>query len=210
MPTPTPDGLKEVDDCSPSWSSSPWTRNGLTSVCSATGFAEHGSACWPEEGLTGSPAWLIDAEQQCLVPWTQRHTYITLSYVWGQVGSVETRKENLDVFQVPGAFSIENTAVVIPKTIRHALGLVVLLGQRYLWVDRLCICQDDPEMKAAQIDTMGDIYNNAIFTIIAANGWDADHGLRGIEGLTAPRNLPSQTAEQDFINIEPATSVWVR
>ena len=85
-----------------------------------------------------------------------------------------------------------------------------MLGQRYLWVDRLCICQDDREVQTKQIDAMGDIYNNAVFTIIAANGWDANHGLRGIEGLTPPRNLPPHVERQDFEIIEPSTSVWVR
>ncbi|KAK0716137.1 hypothetical protein B0H67DRAFT_469424, partial [Lasiosphaeris hirsuta] len=58
---------------------------------------------------------------------------------------------------------------VIPKTIRHAMNLAILLGQRYLWIDRLCICQDDQESKATDIDMMGDVYNSAIFIIIAAN-----------------------------------------
>ncbi|KAK0624124.1 heterokaryon incompatibility protein-domain-containing protein [Immersiella caudata] len=185
-----------------------WTDVALMRAWIQTCIAEHGSACWPEESLDGSPLWLIDVDRECLVPYSQAHAYVALSYVWGQVESAETRRENLYAFQQPGAFSPDNSDIVIPKTIRHAMGLVHLLGQRYLWVDRLCICQDDEEVKAEQIGLMGDIYNNAILAIIAANGWDANHGLRGIEGLTPPRNLPQHADKEDFEMIEPSTSIW--
>ncbi|KAK4449022.1 heterokaryon incompatibility protein-domain-containing protein [Podospora aff. communis PSN243] len=201
---PSPDAQNPID---PKWTDVSLLRNWIR-----TCIAEHGPACWPEVSLTGSPLWLIDVDFQCLVPFSQERAYVALSYVWGQVESAETLKDNLHAFQQPGAFAIENengdSNVIIPKTIRHAIGLVAMLGQRYLWVDRLCICQDDREVHTKQIDTMGDIYNNAIFTIIAANGWDANHGLRGIKGLTPPRNLPPHLESQDFELIEPSTSVW--
>ena len=106
-------------------------------------------------------------------------------------------------------FSSANGDIEIPKTIRHAIELVGLLGERYLWVDRLCICQDDEETKASQIDIMGDIYGNALVTIIAASGWDANHGLRGIEGITGPRNLAPNTGDDYFKSLEPQSSIWV-
>jgi hypothetical protein len=38
-----------------------------------------------------------------------------------------------------------------------------------------------------QLANMADIYANVYLTIIAANDWDAGHGLRGIQGVIEPR-----------------------
>ena len=55
------------------------------------------------------------------------------------------------------------------------------LGLDYLWVDTLCIIQDDEENKMKDIARIGSMYSSAHFTIIAADGDDADHGLRGLK-----------------------------
>lgn len=58
------------------------------------------------------------------------------------------------------------------------------LGYRYLWVDALCIIQDDLEERKRLIHGMGCVYEGAACTIICAAGADANAGLRGI----SPRN----------------------
>ena len=67
--------------------------------------------------------------------------------------------------------------------------LVSLLGINYLWVDCLCIVQDDEESLHHEIGRMGAIYQNAYLVVAAANGWDANQGLRGIPTVTEPRSL---------------------
>ena len=62
------------------------------------------------------------------------------------------------------------------------------LGERYLWVDTVCIVQDDPETRGHMIANMTAIYAGAIFTIFAADGEHADYGLRGLPG-SIPRNF---------------------
>lgn len=42
------------------------------------------------------------------------------------------------------------------------------MGELYLWVDRLCIVQDDAESKHTQICGIDNIYRSAVFTAIAA------------------------------------------
>jgi hypothetical protein len=55
---------------------------------------------------------------------------------------------------------------------------------------------------------MAGIYANAYVTIIARNGWDADHGLRGVQGVTEPRHL-SIFLKSDFReNLQPYDSIW--
>jgi hypothetical protein len=50
---------------------------------------------------------------------------------------------------------------------RDAIRVTRALGLRYLWIDSLCIIQDDDEDKALQISTMGTIYSNSYLTIAA-------------------------------------------
>ncbi|KAI0548221.1 HET-domain-containing protein [Xylaria curta] len=137
------------------------------------------------------PIWLVDVKNECIVP-AETHRYVALSYIWGNAGGTEATREIMGTLQQPGALSTQSGQVIVPKTIKHAMVLVNLLGESYLWVDRFCICQDDLESKHVQLASMGHIFERAHFTIIAANGWDANQGLRGIKGFTEPRNVSSQ------------------
>jgi hypothetical protein len=42
---------------------------------------------------------------------------------------------------------------------------------------------------------MGAIYDRAYLTIVAATGWDANEGVRGLEGVTPRRRLASNFAD---------------
>ncbi|KAI0390897.1 HET-domain-containing protein [Xylariaceae sp. FL0594] len=143
----------------------------------------HGPSCCPAATSTtaGRSLWLVDVVSQCIVP-AEDVRYIALSYVWGNAVGIEATQEKVDKLLQPGSLDEDNDEVIIPKTVRHAMKLVNLFGERYLWVDRLCIVQDDSESKHSQLALMGDIFQGAYFTIVAANGWDANHGLRGIKG----------------------------
>ncbi|TVY28805.1 hypothetical protein LHYA1_G002154 [Lachnellula hyalina] len=56
-----------------------------------------------------------------------------------------------------------------PQTLKDAVILTRRLGQQYLWVDALCILQDDNEAKQEEISRMSQIYKNSVFTIQAAS-----------------------------------------
>jgi hypothetical protein len=101
--------------------------------------------------------------------------YLALSYVWGG-GPKEfvLTTENIQEYCQPRGIP------TLPKTISDAVTLTKKMGKRYLWVDSLCIVSNDPEDKASQIPAMTSVYGNAMLTIIAAAGEDANHGLPGI------------------------------
>jgi hypothetical protein len=61
-----------------------------------------------------------------------------------------------------------------PLTVRSTMDFVKAMGERYLWVDRYCIIQDDPRYKEAQLKRMCQIYASARYTVIAADGTAAD------------------------------------
>lgn len=128
----------------------------------------------------------IDVEQECIV--TPEHVvpYVALSYVWGPVETLQALKENICSLASPGSLST-TSSYNVPTTIRDAIKLCALLGQKYLWVDRVCIVQDDPQTKREQLSAMAWIYANAEFTIVAADGSHADQGLSGLGQNTGQR-----------------------
>lgn len=85
--------------------------------------------------------------------------YVALSYVWGKEPSDE---------------------VEWPQTVLDAVGSTIEMGFQYLWVDRLCINQKDPDEKSYLISRMTTIYSEADFTIVAAAGTGAGYGLPGV------------------------------
>lgn len=66
---------------------------------------------------------------------------------------------------------------LIPKTIRDAVIITRKLEVRYLWVDSLCVVQDDDDEKTEQIAQMIHIYRGAYVTIAAAGAPGSHSGL---------------------------------
>ncbi len=71
-----------------------------------------------------------------------------------------------------------------PATIADAIALVRALGERYLWVDAICIVQDDRDSKMQDIERMDLIYSRAFATLVALAGTDAAAGLPGVRAKT--------------------------
>ncbi|KAI4181925.1 MAG: hypothetical protein LQ346_006674 [Caloplaca aetnensis] len=64
----------------------------------------------------------------------------------------------------------------LPLTFQNAILITRNLGYRYLWVDSLCIIQDDPDDWAFESKTMARIYSNSVLTIAALWGNDSFSG----------------------------------
>jgi Heterokaryon incompatibility protein (HET) len=58
----------------------------------------------------------------------------------------------------------------LPATLEDAMLLVKDLGERYLWIDTLCIIQDDAQSKHRNIRQMGLVYSRAFATIVGLHG----------------------------------------
>jgi Heterokaryon incompatibility protein (HET) len=111
---------------------------------------------------------LIDVNEKSIVDATLDMDFVALSYVWGSSTKLKNRK-----FQkiLPDH---------LPKTIRDAIDATRMIGIPHIWVDALCIPQDDIMVKSEQIAQMDKIYRSAAVVFVAATGSDADHGLRGL------------------------------
>jgi hypothetical protein len=88
----------------------------------------------------------------------------------------------------------------IPLTIRDAISLTQKLGKQYLWVDSLCLVQDDPEDLIGGIQRMDTIYEQSILTIVAAHGSDAMAGLPGVR-------QNSRSVSQISVDVSPTTKM---
>lgn len=100
-----------------------------------------------------------------------KDTYIALSYCWGVKDTFVTTRENLE------AFKINIGERELPQTFVDAISVSRHLGQRYLWIDALCILQKDPIDWEEQSQRMGDIYSRAWLTISAANSRSVHEGF---------------------------------
>ncbi|KAI0829182.1 heterokaryon incompatibility protein-domain-containing protein [Trametes gibbosa] len=97
--------------------------------------------------------------------------YLTLSYVWGENQPHKTIKSNLSAYECGIDLSL------LPETIRDAIRVTHELGFDKLWVDSLCIVQDDEIDKPHEIGSMHDIYRYASLTIVAASASSASEGF---------------------------------
>ncbi|KAK4466839.1 heterokaryon incompatibility protein 6 [Cladorrhinum samala] len=97
--------------------------------------------------------------------------YAALSYCWGgpqefqtTTSSLTNRKEDFLVTD-------------LPKTIQDAVRVTQQLGIPYLWVDSLCIIQDDETDRVKEVAHMANIYKNAYITISAARASKVSEGF---------------------------------
>ncbi|KAF2855772.1 HET-domain-containing protein [Plenodomus tracheiphilus IPT5] len=145
---------------------------------------------------TPSTIRLIDVEKRQLI---QSNTitcrYVTLSYVWGfspDRNKLMTTSSTVQEYEKEGGLP----AQFMPATVEDAIQICLGMGERYLWVDRLCIVQDDKESKREQISGMQDIYSNATYTIVALSGDNMDVCLPGVS-----KERPFLTGQCRFSNL---------
>ncbi|KAI1175286.1 HET-domain-containing protein [Nemania sp. FL0916] len=153
-----------------------------------------------DQSLARTRAWLEDCVQnhpQCSHPWSDfsptrllkiwthqgrrmiqlkdydgtRVPYAALSYCWGGEQEVQTTKST---------FARHRTRINfqdLPQTLRDAVIVTEKLGIEYLWVDALCIIQDDEEDRAREIELMGHVFGKAQITIMASRAESVQNGF---------------------------------
>ncbi|KAM0418330.1 hypothetical protein ACHAPD_004689 [Fusarium lateritium] len=117
-----------------------------------------------------------DVQKACIVKTPPDCSYVALSYVWGTSKVLMHMSNNANLLLTTGSLNTED----IPKTVRDAISATAGLNEQFLWVDALCIIQDDPTMKISQIEKMDQIYAGAILTLVAGHGDSAAVGLPGV------------------------------
>ncbi|MCJ1424050.1 hypothetical protein MMC29_001937, partial [Sticta canariensis] len=149
---------------------------------------------------------LIDVDSDCIVHSVQKPRYVALSYVWGAARTLRNVNDIRKDLEVKG--SLLKRAKELPNTIKDAISLTRKLGEQYLWVDSLCIIQDDPDDQAQQIAAMDLIYSSAVLTIAAASGDTADAHLAGM--TSNPREFRQHIEKIQGINLANRPSSFGR
>lgn len=153
-------------------------------------LAQHSDNCRnPLNINTVSPAWVIDTVTRRIVPGADISEYVALSYRWGDTAGFRTTRTLLKAVQEPGAFSQgSDIGDSMAPIIQDAMELTRAIDERYLWVDAVCIVQDDQAHCFTQLELMGAIYATAKLTIVASDG-DAFDGIYGLKGISPPRQI---------------------
>ncbi|KAK3896900.1 heterokaryon incompatibility protein-domain-containing protein [Staphylotrichum tortipilum] len=97
--------------------------------------------------------------------------YICLSHCWGREQIITTTTLTMKD-RVAGIKMGD-----LSKTFQDAVALTRRLGVRYIWIDSLCILQDDRRDWEVQSAQMCDIYSKAYLTIAATHSRDGRGGL---------------------------------
>jgi hypothetical protein len=96
-----------------------------------------------------------------------------LSHCWGDKQPLKTTRE-------PDTLSQHQISILwgnLPKTFQDAIVVTRALGIQYLWIDSLCIIQDDSADWQTQSAQMADIYHNSILTIAGSASSGHSQGI---------------------------------
>ncbi|KAG1882066.1 heterokaryon incompatibility protein-domain-containing protein [Suillus subluteus] len=144
----------------------------------------HGDKCgnvWKMDRKLPGFMRVVDVVSMTVVPAPSGCRYLTLSYVWGSIGAdYWTTKDNIAERSIPGGLNVST----LPETITDSIIFVQQLGERYLWIDALCIIQDDSFDKSNQLRAMDLVYGLSHITIIAAGATTAQDPLPGCRPRT--------------------------
>lgn len=102
---------------------------------------------------------------------TEYLEYFALSHCWGDVETLRATRDNLE--SLKSGIKHED----LPKTFREAVDVTRALGYQYLWIDPLCIVQDDSEDWKHEARRMVLVYGNAVCTLMAMDSLNSNGGL---------------------------------
>ncbi|OCK73973.1 HET-domain-containing protein [Lepidopterella palustris CBS 459.81] len=127
--------------------------------------------------------------------------YIALSHCWGDIQNIHltTTTANLKdrMASIPMA--------TLPKTFSDAMLVTRELGMKYLWIDSLCIIQNDAEDWARESARMSEVYQNATLTISADGAANSSEGL-----FETIKKRFSEEIPIPFQNLTDSGTIYVR
>ena len=143
--------------------------------------AEHSKADCRLSTKPRLPTRILDISQEApsLVETVdQFDDYAALSHCWGSTeGSMPPKMllSNLGTHIADGVATES-----LSQTFKDAITVAKHLGYRYLWVDSLCIIQDDHRDWQYESGRMADVYGNADLVIGATSAVDSSSGFLGL------------------------------
>jgi hypothetical protein len=180
-------GSKETLQVVASWLKQCETSHAL---CRSKRFTAEGSEKWKPTRLIDLSASHVQKSTICLRE--RQHVppgcqYAAVSYCWGMSPSFltltrSTRRHLLEGIEISD----------LPRTWEETIQILRELSIQYLWIDALCIMQDDEEDWKRESASMSQIFGAAMLTISATASFNADEGLFRerpnalVKGVTLP------------------------
>ncbi|KAF2659825.1 HET-domain-containing protein [Lophiostoma macrostomum CBS 122681] len=118
--------------------------------------------------------------------------YVVLSHCWGNHRPFTLTTSNA------ASLRARFPVTLLPKTFRDAIVVTRKFQHRYLWIDSLCIIQDDVDDWRTESAAMRDVYGSAAFCIAATAAEDSS------TGLFVDRDLTNRTPVK--VRLTPETS----
>jgi hypothetical protein len=128
---------------------------------------------------------------------TQAVPFVALSHCWGTGIPFCTTKSNLEHHK---------TGILLnklPSTFLDTVAIVSRLGLRYIWIDSLCIVQDDREEWAREAAKMAKVYGDAHLVIGAARADSDMQGFLGLREQPESVKMPNTDGEQVILQLQP-------
>ena len=126
--------------------------------------------------------------------------YTALSHCWGPIPNpMKTTKETYK------ARSTRISYAELPLTFQHAVTVTRQLEIPYLWIDSLCIVQDDASDWAREVEVMGRVYGGSTCTLAAMSSKNSNGGFPLSRGLIDGFDLPFRNSRVRIFVAEPNT-----
>lgn len=141
--------------------------------------------------------------------------FIALSHCWGKAQLITTTSKTLSD-RIQGIQLHD-----LPRTFQDAVTICKELGVSYLWIDSLCIIQDDEQDWLTEAAKMSEVYANSYCTIAATSARDSSEGCLGKRIFPTPIEVHDKKSQLSFwvsdcgnfdrdVNAEPLnTRAWV-
>lgn len=135
-------------------------------------------------GNAGSDRVFIISKGSDSTPDTSR-SYAALSYSWGGEANFKSTVKYIASYETDG-IPIKD----LPQTLQDAIMCTQEIGLRYLWVDALCIIQDDPLDKREQIPQIRNTFHFATVTLVGSRSKTVYDGFLGKPKSSGRRSGP--------------------
>lgn len=114
----------------------------------------------------------LDGERLRLITCSSRHLdYIAFSHRWGNSPHFRTLDNNVNDHFKDIPFD------QLPRSFQDAVKVTRALRIRYLWIDSLCIIQENEDDWNRELSRMGQVFSNAYCTIAASSAESSDEGF---------------------------------
>lgn len=129
-----------------------------------------------------------------------RDDYVTLSHCWGPPTKRLLCTTKATLHQYLAGIHLSQ----LPKTFYDAVTIIRSTNLRYVWIDSLCLVQDDLNDWSKEAPRMGELYSNADLVIAALGAHDS------IKGCFLKRISPEPFIDIQYVREGGAQDGYVR